>query len=98
MRRKVEFLSFASDELVDVAAVGVDLLEHLEHLLVGAAVQRTPEREMPAAMDANRFAWELPTMRTVEVEQFCSWSACRMSSRFSAARRRDRPRTAPPAR
>jgi hypothetical protein len=23
-------------------------------------------------------------MRTVEVEQFCSWSACRMSSRFSA--------------
>ena len=39
---------------------------------------------MPAAIDANRFACELPTMRTVEVEQFCSWSACKMRSTSSA--------------
>ncbi len=30
------------------------------------------------------FACEEPTRRTVEVEQFCSWSACRMSSLSSA--------------
>ena len=28
--------------------------------------------QMPAAIDANRFARELPTRRTVDVEQFCS--------------------------
>ena len=39
---------------------------------------------MPAEIEANRLAWLLPTMRTVEVVQFCSWSACRMSSRLSA--------------
>jgi len=39
---------------------------------------------MPAEMLANRFARELPTSRTVLVEQFCSWSACRMSSRSRA--------------
>ena len=44
-----------------------------------------PQRaEMPAEMEAKRFAWLLPTMRTVEVLQFCSWSAWRMSSRLSA--------------
>ena len=37
-----------------------------------------------AAIDAYRFAPELPTMRTVDVEQFCSWSACRISSWLSA--------------
>lgn len=26
------------------------------------------------------FACEEPTRRTVDVEQFCSWSACRISS------------------
>ncbi len=39
---------------------------------------------MPADTDANRLAWPEPTSRTVEVEQFCSWSACRMKSRSSA--------------
>ena len=38
----------------------------------------------PAEMEANRFASEEPTMRTVDVLQFCSWSACRISSRLSA--------------
>ncbi len=38
-----------------------------------------PQRaQMPAAIDANRFAFELPTMRTVDVQQFCSWSAWRI--------------------
>ncbi len=39
---------------------------------------------MPAATDANRLALDEPTIRTVEVEQFCSWSACKMSNCFSA--------------
>jgi hypothetical protein len=34
---------------------------------------RRPQRaETPADMEVKRLAWELPTMRTVEVEQFCS--------------------------
>ena len=32
----------------------------------------------------NRLACDEPTSRTVDVEQFCSWSACRISSRSSA--------------
>ena len=39
---------------------------------------------MPAETEANRLACDEPTSRTVDVEQFCSWSACRMSSRSSA--------------
>ena len=38
----------------------------------------------PAEIDTNRLALLDPTMRTVEVEQFCSWSACSRNSRFSA--------------
>jgi hypothetical protein len=35
-----------------------------------------PERaQMPAEIDVNRLAALEPTMRAVEVEQFCSWSA-----------------------
>ena len=33
---------------------------------------------MPAAMQANGLAPDEPARRTVEVEAFCSWSACRM--------------------
>ncbi len=39
---------------------------------------------MPAATEAQRLASLEPTSRTVDVEQFCSWSACRMSSCFKA--------------
>ena len=39
---------------------------------------------MPAETEANRLACDEPTSRTVEVEQFCSWSACRMQQRSSA--------------
>ena len=35
---------------------------------------------IPAEIEANMLACEEPTRRTVEVEQFCSWSACRMNS------------------
>src|SRR5918996_5490511 len=46
---------------------------------------RGPQRaQMPAEIEAKRFAWLLPTMRTVEVLQFCSWSACRIRSRLRA--------------
>ena len=40
--------------------------------------------DTPAAQLANRLAPELATMRTVEVEQFCSWSACSTQKRLSA--------------
>jgi hypothetical protein len=40
--------------------------------------------DTPAEIDANRFDWELPTMRTVDVEQFCSWSACSRKIRSRA--------------
>ena len=39
---------------------------------------------MPALTEAKRLAWLEPTIRTVEVEQFCSWSAWRISSMSSA--------------
>ncbi len=41
---------------------------------------------MPAETDANRLACEEPTSRTVEVEQFCSWSACRTKQQVERAR------------
>jgi len=39
---------------------------------------------MPALMEAYRLTWVLPTIRTVAAEAFCSWSACRISSRSRA--------------
>src|SRR5262249_35461426 len=45
-----------------------------------------PHRQaMPAAMQANGLAPEEPAIRTVEVEAFCSWSACRMKILSSAS-------------
>jgi len=38
----------------------------------------------PAAALANRLASLDATIRTVEVEQFCSWSACRRKIKSSA--------------
>ena len=39
---------------------------------------------MPAAMQANGLAPLEPASRTVEVEAFCSWSACRIKMRRRA--------------
>ena len=39
---------------------------------------------MPAEMQANGLAPVEPASRTVEVEAFCSWSACRIRMRSSA--------------
>src|SRR6516165_6939601 len=45
-----------------------------------------PHRQaMPAAMQAKGLAPEEPAMRTVEVEAFCSWSACRIRILSSAS-------------
>ena len=41
--------------------------------------------EIPADTESKRFALEEPTMRTVEVEQFCSWSAWSIKNRFKAS-------------
>jgi hypothetical protein len=40
--------------------------------------------QTPAEHEANMLAWLEATMRTVEVEQFCSWSACSARKRLSA--------------
>ena len=40
-------------------------------------VDKAPGR-YPAAIQANGLAPEEPARRTVEVEAFCSWSACRI--------------------
>ena len=37
----------------------------------------------PAETEANRLALLEPTSRTVDVEQFCSWSACSTNSMSS---------------
>ena len=39
---------------------------------------------MPAETEAKRFACDEPTRRTVEVEQFCSWSACKIINKSRA--------------
>lgn len=39
---------------------------------------------IPAAIQANGFAPEEPAVRTVEVEAFCLWLACRIKIRFIA--------------
>ncbi len=49
--------------------------EHFDAGLVGPAVQRAPQAQMPAEIEANRLASLEPTIRTVDVLQFCSWSA-----------------------
>ena len=41
--------------------------------------------QMPAEIEANRFASLEPTIRTVEVLQFCSWSACTINSLLRAS-------------
>jgi hypothetical protein len=73
-----------------------DLFEHLEHRLVGAAVQRAVQRVDAGRDRREQVGLREPTSRTVEVEQFCSWSACRMNSMSSALHRPGRvvPRTA----
>ena len=44
-----------------------------------------PQRQAtPAAMQAKGVALELPASRTVEVEAFCSWSACSVMIRSMA--------------
>jgi hypothetical protein len=41
-------------------------------------MSRAPQAGDAGAMQANGLAPEEPARRTVEVEAFCSWSACRM--------------------
>ena len=41
--------------------------------------------DIPADKDANRPACDDPTILTVDVEQFCSWSACKINNLSSAS-------------
>ena len=40
--------------------------------------------DTPASIAAKAFASELPQRRTVDVDAFCSWSACRIMIKSSA--------------
>jgi folate-dependent phosphoribosylglycinamide formyltransferase PurN len=62
--------------------------EHRERGFVGAAMGRAHRQAMPAAIQANGLAPEEPAIRTVEVEAFCSWSACRMKILSSVSQHR----------
>jgi hypothetical protein len=70
-------LSFTLDEF------GMRSTEPISASIFSAASLAPPcagphRQAMPAAMQANGLAPEEPASRTVEVEAFCSWSACRM--------------------
>ena len=69
------------------AAFGVaDGLEHLDDRLVACAARQWSPQCGDASRHSccTRLAWDEPTTRTVEVEQFCSWSACKMKSLLRA--------------
>ena len=62
------------NELFHCEATVADHCQHLENTLVRAPMNlRGPQSaQMPAVMDAKRFVCALPTILTVDVEQFCS--------------------------
>ena len=66
------------------AAHRLDLAQHVEARLVGAAVRGPHRQATPAAIAANGFVPDDAHMRTVDVDAFCSWSACRMKMRSTA--------------
>ena len=74
-----------ADAVLGRQAAVVDLLEHLDHRDVGPAVQRAPQGADGRGAGGEQVGLAEPTIRTVEVLQFCSWSACRMKIRFSAS-------------
>ena len=75
------FLTFVMNALVSPPLRWMS--SHLQHRLVGAAVQRAPQRVDAAGDRGEQVGLARPTKRTVDVEQFCSWSACRMNSMSS---------------
>ena len=60
------------DVLAHVAAVGPNGFEHFHAGLVGSAVQRAPQGADAGRIEANKLASLEPTIRTVDVLQFCS--------------------------
>ncbi len=84
MRRTPEFLSFArlmKSPTLDASPISSSICRAASLAPPCAGPHR---QAIPAAMQANGFAPEEPASRTVEVEAFCSWSACRMKMRSSA--------------
>src|SRR6185312_10302577 len=67
-------------EVLGLDAVGLDGTQHLQHGLVGTAVGGAEEGADARGDGGEHVGVHEPTRRTVEVEQFCSWSACRISS------------------
>ena len=66
-----------------VAALADDVYVLAQGALIAQGSPRAIADD-PAVIEAYRFAQELPTRRTVDVEQFCSWSAWRMNRTFRA--------------
>src|SRR5215467_4849724 len=84
MSRKESFLSLAR-----LMNSGMRLTDPISASILSAASLAPPwagphRQAQPAAIQANGFAPEEPDSLTVEVEAFCSWSACRMKMRSIA--------------
>src|ERR1700730_1136271 len=87
MRRKGSSLSLAR-----LTNSGMRLTDPISESILSAASLAPPwagphRQAQPAGMEANGLAPEEPDSRTVEVEAFCSWSACRMKMRSIARAR-----------
>src|SRR6188474_1136265 len=84
MRRKLSFLSLAR-RMYSGMRSGVPISRSMLSAASLAPPCAGPQRQaQPAAMQAKGLAPEEPARRTVEVEAFCSWSACRIKIRSIA--------------
>ena len=85
IRRKGSFLSFALLMNLSTPPPSAWISSSISITAWFAPPWRRPQRaETPEDILANKPASEEPTKRTVEVEQFCSWSPWRMSNLLRA--------------
>src|SRR6185312_4108940 len=87
MRRNESFLS-----LERLMNSGIRSTLPISRSMLSAASLAPPcagphKHAQPAAMQAKGLAPDEPASRTVEVDAFCSWSACRMKMRSIARAR-----------
>src|SRR5471032_568606 len=84
MSLEPEFLSFTclmNSPILETSPISSSMLSAASLAPPCAGPHR---HAMPAAIQANGFAPEEPDRRTVEVDAFCSWSACRIRIRSRA--------------
>ena len=69
---RIRFVLGVAQAVFGRQSAAVNAFEHVHHLDVRPAVQRSPEAHTAAAHEANRLAFAEPTIRTVDELQFCS--------------------------